>query len=106
MADALSRVDPLSTSLCNDNNDNVSEETEEKHDFLADRNAINKNETISDKILRGINPQRIIKINSCNTNRVLVYISKGKAAQQGIRKDDVLTHVNGEKFNGNAFELN
>lgn len=39
------------------------------------------------------------------TNRVLVSISRGQAAQKGIRKDDVVSHINGEIFQGNALDL-
>ncbi len=39
-------------------------------------------------------------------NRVLISRVRGKAAKYGIQKGDVVTHINGEPFTGNAQDLN
>jgi len=94
--DELSRADLTSSSICSDNDKTLSEHAGKNDYYIPDPYAINKN----------IKPKRIIKSNLCNTNRVLVHISRGEAAKKGIRKNDVVTHINGEKFDGNSFELN
>ena len=38
-------------------------------------------------------------------NRVLVTCSRGKAAKAGIKKQDVVTHINNDEFLGNAEDL-
>lgn len=43
---------------------------------------------------------------TARTQRVLVGSVKGQAGKSGIQKGDVVTHVNGEVFTGNANELN
>ena len=43
---------------------------------------------------------------TARTQRVLVGSVKGQAGKSGIQKGDVVTHVNGEVFTGNASELN
>jgi len=43
---------------------------------------------------------------TARTQRVLVGSVKGQAGKSGIQKGDVVTHVNGEVFTGNAAELN